>query len=65
LLGLTPLSRQSLVRGLQGLPKGMLGELVAGEPDARQGELQMEDPGEGDDSIPPRGFMAPATTTRN
>lgn len=64
MIGLTPMARQSLMRGLQSLPKG-----AGGLFDQTQPRAQPEDAASDAEVIEPpaspRGFLAPASTTRN
>lgn len=57
LLGLTPLSRQSLLRGLQSLPKGALGGLFDPRQDASEGEKEPEADAPAA-PVSPRGFLS-------
>jgi P27 family predicted phage terminase small subunit len=63
LLGITPLSRQAILRGLQSLPKGSLGGLFEERKAAADEEPAEE--AETETPVSPRGFLAPATQTRN
>jgi P27 family predicted phage terminase small subunit len=63
LLGITPLSRQAILRGLQSLPKGSLGGLFEDRKPAD--EPAEEVPAADEAPLSPRGFLAPASTTRN